>query len=207
MIKVHIVPDQPTRQRPGASLFIGPQSGFFMPSPAPDRPVPELAPLAADASQTDRILHVIASAEASKSGYDSVQHGARIKPSKPPTKMTLAEIYDWIRSTPGQPHAIGRYQFIPPTLRRLAALAGYGPSTRFSPRVQDHLATLLLHEAGLRETRSGQLSRRDFMNNLAKIWAGLPNSSGRSHYHGYAGNRASITWERFEREMTRIFPS
>ena len=33
--------------------------------------------------------------------------------------MTLDEIFAWIAATPGQPHAIGRYQFIPDTLRML----------------------------------------------------------------------------------------
>ena len=68
------------------------------------------------------------------------------------------------------------------------------------------LADVLLVEAGYHAARSGDMSRTDFMNNLAKIWAGLPNSSGRSHYHGYAGNRASMTWARFDAEMARIFP-
>jgi hypothetical protein len=44
------------------------------------------------------------------------------------------------------------------------------------------------------------------MNNLAKIWAGLPNSTGKSHYHGYAGNQATMTWARFDAEMAMIFP-
>jgi muramidase (phage lysozyme) len=135
-----------------------------------------------------------------------VQLGARIRPPKPPTQMTLAEIHVWIRATPGQPHAIGRYQFIPPTLRRLQKQAGVPMEARFSPQVQDALAEILLEEAGLSRMRAGQLTRHAFMNNLAKIWAGLPNSSGRSHYHGYAGNKAVITWAQFDAAMVRIFP-
>jgi len=59
------------------------------------------------------LRQLIGRAEAGRKGYDAVQYGARIKPSKPPTQMTLAEIYAWIDATPGQPHAIGLYQFIP----------------------------------------------------------------------------------------------
>ena len=44
------------------------------------------------------------------------------------------------------------------------------------------------------------------MHNLARIWAGLPTASGRSHYHGHAGNRATMTWARFESAMAPIFP-
>ncbi len=119
--------------------------------------------------------------------------------------MTLGEIFAWIEDTPGQPHAIGRYQFIPPTLARLVEIVGAGPDDRFSPRMQDRLADVLIQEAGLTAFREGRMTRRAFMNNLAKIWAGLPNSSGRSHYHGFAGNAATMTWARFDREMARIF--
>ena len=64
---------------------------------------------------------------------------------------------------------------------------------------------MLLAEAGLGEVTAGRMGRHAFMNNLAKIWAGLPNSTGRSHYHGYAGN-ASITRADFDAEMAAIFP-
>ncbi len=151
------------------------------------------------------LKHLIASAEAGKKGYDAVQYGARVKPGQAPTQMTLGEIYDWIKATPGQPHAIGRYQFIPPTLRRLAAELGAGRNARFTPELQDAMAMILLEDAGLSRFLDGTLSQTGFMNGLAKIWAGLPNSSGKSHYHGYAGNKAVISWTRFQNEMSRIF--
>jgi hypothetical protein len=44
------------------------------------------------------------------------------------------------------------------------------------------------------------------MNNMAKIWAGLPTSNGKSHYDGYAGNKAMVTWARFDAVMARISP-
>lgn len=151
------------------------------------------------------LRHLIASAEAGRAGYDAVQHAATRRPARRPTAMTLGEIYDWIEATPGQHHAIGRYQFIPATLRRLAAQTGAGRQARFTPALQDRFADLLLEEAGLSSFRAGQLSRHGFMNNLARIWAGLPTSSGRSYYEGYAGNSAVISWARFDAEMARIF--
>ena len=153
------------------------------------------------------LKNLIASAEAGRDGYDAVQYGARIRPTKSPTRMTLGEIYDWIDATPGQPHAIGRYQFIPSTLRRLADRLGAGRAHPFTPEFQDRMAMILLEEAGIMPFMNGKLSRTGFMNNLAKIWAGLPNSSGRSHYHGFAGNKATMSWARFDAEMARIFPS
>lgn len=153
------------------------------------------------------VRDLIQEAESRTDGYDAVQHGARIKPKKKPTQMSLAEILEWIDATPGQPHAIGRYQFIPETLRRVMAKAGISATQRFSPLVQDKLANILLVEAGFHQFQAGVLDRHSFMNNLAKIWAGLPNSTGKSHYDGYAGNKASVSWARFDDVMGRISPN
>lgn len=189
------------------SLFIGKQgASLFARAPvrnllAEGAGMPRLT-----GTPVERIRQLIGHAESRRHGYDAVQHGARIRPSKRPTDMTLAEIYQWIDDTPGQPHAIGRYQFIPPTLRSLVKRKGIPLTERFSPMVQDVLADVLLVEAGLLAMRSGAMERHQFMNNLAKIWAGFPNSSGKSHYHGYAGNKASMTWAHFDAEMDKIFP-
>ena len=164
----------------------------------------EFSPLRAD-PRAARLRHLVGYAEARRDGHDAVQYGARIRPAKKPTQMTLAEIEAWTRATPGQHHAIGRYQFIPKTLRRLTRQAGFAGSTRFTPAVQDALADMLLEEAGFTAFRKGQLGRRAFMRNLAQIWAGLPLANGRSYYHGHAGNRATITWASFDTEIRRIF--
>ena len=79
-------------------------------------------------------------------------------------------------------------------------------NTLFSPALQDRLASLLIAEAGWHDFAAGTLSREAFMTNLAKIWAGLPTASGRSYYHGYAGNAATMTWARYSREMAQMFP-
>ena len=148
---------------------------------------------------------LIAFAEAGPKGYDAVHVGARIKPPKRPSQMTLGQIKRWIKRTPGQPHAIGRYQFIPSTLASLMRRTGLSENTRFTPAVQDRLADVLLRDAGLDNFLAGKISRTRFMNNLARIWAGLPLHTGKSAYHGYAGNRATITLEFFRREMKKIF--
>ena len=156
--------------------------------------------------QVGALFDLIASAEAGREGYDAVQYGARIRPARPPTRMTVGEIFDWIAATPGQPHAIGRYQFIPATLRRLVRDQGVDRREVFSPALQDRLALQLLREAGLDEFLMGTLGRRAFMHKLAQVWAGLPLPSNRSYYQGHAGNRATITWAAFERQMQVIFP-
>lgn len=195
-----VAPEIATR----ASLFApNPQMGFFAPLPEPALPT---APIGGTGDEpVDHLLSLIARAEAGAAGYDAVQHGARVKPSRLPTQMTLGEIYQWIADTPGQPHAIGRYQFIPSTLRRVAAERGFGPETLFTAGVQDALALVLLEDAGLSQFQVGELGRRSFMHNLARIWAGLPLPNGRSYYEGHAGNSATMTWAAFDGGMARIW--
>ena len=193
------------------SLFIGRASGgLFAPLGPRDRgssrgTADAHGPVLSNDPQAELIRNLIAHAEAGRDGYDAVQHGATRKPDRPPTQMTLGDVFAWIEATPGQPHAIGRYQFIPATLARLVTILDAGPHESFSPQMQDRLADILLHEAGLAAYRSGEMTRHEFMNNLAAIWAGLPTSSGRSHYDGYAGNVATVSWSQFDGEMARIF--
>ncbi len=191
-----------------ASLFSDRNEGsLFAPFPKRTAPRHRVSRLGAYAAPVVKIRQIIEDAESRKHGYDAVQFGARIRPSKRPTQMTIGEINAWIDATPGQPHAIGRYQFIPATLRRLVKLLDLKQHDVFSPAVQDRLADILLDEAGYGKFRAGRITRHEFMNNLAKIWAGLPTSSGRSYYDGYAGNKASLTWEDFDAQMAQIFPS
>ena len=149
---------------------------------------------------------LIASVEAGAKGYDAIHLSARALPARPPTDLTIAEIQAWISATPGQQHAIGRYQFIPATLAMLVNRLGLPPSTRFTSALQDRLADELLADAGLAEFQTGQIGRADFMANLAAIWAGLPTPSGRSYYHGLAGNAAGMSWSDYDRQMTALFP-
>lgn len=191
-----------------ASLFTGRKgTSLFAPFSVKENKIERDVQLSKYALQATGIRHVIAQAEAGKKGYDAIQHGAVLRPKKQPTDMTLAEIFDWIEETPNQNHAIGRYQFIPATLKRLVGLLGVSERAVFSAEVQDQLADVLLVEAGLNAFSDGEIKRHDFMNNMAKIWAGLPTSSGKSYYNGYAGNKATMTWAHFDREMARIFPS
>lgn len=159
------------------------------------------------ASDVIALRSLIAKVEAGRAQYNAVVFSAKIKPPKLPTQMTIAEIYKWIDDTPNQNHAIGRYQFIPSTLRQLVRELGVNHGAQFTPALQDKLADLLLEDAGFARFRTGELSRKQFMHNLARIWAGLPTASGKSYYSGIAGNKAGMSWARFDREMARIFPA
>ena len=157
-------------------------------------------------SPRDQLLALIAFAESPGAGYDAVHHAAKIPPTKPPSRLTLSEIFDWIENTPGQPHAIGRFQIIPSTLARLQDRLGLASARTFSPATQDRMADILLADAGYQAFRSGKITRAQFMDRLAHIWAGLPLASGLSAYHGHAGNRATISRAFYAHHMARIFP-
>ena len=217
LVQVEPVYAPPERMTSAPSLFVGQTEGSMFapfpvraaafPAPTDVRSVSGAPVTTFGGTPVARLRHLIAQAEAGRAGYDAVQHGATIRPTKKPTDMTIGEIYQWIDATPRQPHAIGRYQFIPPTLRRLVDDLGVPTTTQFTPAVQDALADLLLVEAGFHRFQQGTLAREDFMHNLAKIWAGLPLPNGESYYDGHAGNKATLTWAYFDGEMARIFDS
>ena len=92
----------------------------------------------------ERLGALIEYAESNGFGYDAIHLSAKRLPELPPTRMTLSDIFEWIRATPGQPHAIGRYQIIPSTLAELTRRLEIPLGTRFSPDVQDEFAAELL---------------------------------------------------------------
>lgn len=65
---------------------------------------------------------------------------------------------------------------------------------------------VLLEDTGLSRFQRGEMERRRFMYNLARIWAGQPLPNGRSYYEGHSGNSASMSWATFDGGMARIWP-
>jgi hypothetical protein len=55
------------------------------------------------------------------------------------------------------------------------------------------MAMALLERRGLKDYESGKIGKEEFLNNLAKEWAGLPTTSGRSYYEGVGSNHATIS--------------
>ena len=166
----------------------------------------------ASGNATAAILNLIAVAEVASPGhvthrdYDAVQHSAHTPPPKQPTSMTIEEVFDWVEKTPGQHHALGRYQIIPDTLRQLVAATGADHSLKFDRVAQDRFATILMEWAGYSRFLAGEMSAVVFMDELAQIWAGLPLQNGKSAYEGYAGNRATVTRNWYAQEFRKIFP-
>ena len=160
-----------------------------------------------DATPLANLRSLISAAEAGSADYDSVQYGATVKPAKLPTAMTIDEIRAWVTATPSQNHAIGRYQFIPPTFERLASLTGVAGTELFSPDLQDRWADILLAEAGYVSFFAGDLAPKTFMDNVAAVWAGLPLADGTSAYEGIAGNHATVSRAAYAQGMAMIFPA
>jgi len=153
----------------------------------------------------DQLLAMIA-LEEGPAGYNAVNLQAKVKPPKQPVDMTIAEIFKWIGDTPGQQHAIGRYQIIPSTLARLVEKLGVSHRARFDANLQDKFGRTLAREAGYDAFANGTLGPEKFMDKLAAVWAALPDQKGRSVYHGIAGNRATISRAKYRSRMAAIFP-
>lgn len=157
----------------------------------------QLPPLSQDAATTGKvgeILNLIARYE-SRGNYNIILGGKTVPEL---TKMTLNQIYDFqrdmVRSGKAS-SAVGRYQYIRGSLEMVANQMGLDPATTvFDPKTQDAIAIYDLRKrAGLDKWLSGQLSDEQFLNNVSKIWASIPTSTGGSFYAGVGNNRAGTS--------------
>ena len=115
------------------------------------------------------------------------------------SRTTVREIISMQRSWI---YAVGRYQFIPVTLRFAVAMSTVSEEDYFTPEVQDRLmAALILYK----RPAIGAYLRGDHdyigwaLNELAKEWASVEYRNGRGYYDHVGGNRAHISrteaWE------------
>lgn len=160
-----------------------------------------------NADELTKVRALIFHAESRQHGYDAYNLSARVPPPKPASKMTLKEIQQWTKDTPGQQHAIGRYQIIPSTLNRLIKNTGVDLNTVFDPAVQDAFANLLIIEAGYLDLKDRRISLKQFEVALAKVWAGFPLSNGKSYYAGVANNAATVSYKTYSSALAQIFPA
>lgn len=150
-------------------------------------------------------------------GYDDFFRGARPRPPKPLTTMTVSEVRAWQRKAgyrgnypPGAivSSASGRFQIISKTMDHLIAKLELDGSEMFDKPLQDRMAMTLLHEAGWLEFRAGTLSPKAFGTNVARVWAAFPaltgKGAGRSVYHNYNGNKALVSSKEFLAHLTEL---
>jgi muramidase (phage lysozyme) len=162
-----------------------------------ERDPPGLITLTGEEPTPDKvgnILRVIRRAEAggTSSAYGRV-FGTRN--SYPLEQMTLSQVMklqSQMRASGSPSTAVGAYQFLNRTLTRLQDELGLTGQEKFDAKLQDRLAIHLMRQRGYDDWQAGKITRKQFVDNLAKEWAGLPNTGGRSHYEGDGLNRATV---------------
>jgi hypothetical protein len=140
------------------------------------------------------------------SGYDlPFGYGRYLQPSKPISQMTFQELGDFqrrqVNATKGTfnntnegTSAVGRYQFIGPTLENLKNRLGYKDTDVFSPEVQDRLFDALMEEQGLQELSAGLITPEEFQEKLSSQFAGIPKP--RTETGTYKGQGTGVTSDR-----------
>lgn len=93
-------------------------------------------------------------------------------------------------------YAVGRYQFIPRTLRFAVNQSNVNATDHFTPEVQDRLmAALILYKRPIIITylQGNHNNLGATVDALAREWASIEYRSGRGYYDHVGGNRASVS--------------
>lgn len=145
-----------------------------------------------------QLLNTIAEGE-SRGNYNAYYGNVRNE-SLDFTKMTVKEVLAWQREfveKGSRSSAVGKYQFIRPTLARLVKEHRISGDERFSEELQDKLAGALLERRGINDYMEGKIDRKQFAHNLSKEWAALPKvigeNSEKSYYEGDGLNKVQIS--------------
>ncbi len=109
-------------------------------------------------------------------------------------KMTIADAHKfqlaWGKEAGST--AMGRYQIMEFNTLVYAQRVGLNPQRdKFNPENQDKMGIYFLKEKGLDQWLAGKMSDKDFLEGLARVWAGLPapSTGGNSYYGGVGLNR------------------
>ncbi|WP_266031232.1 lysozyme family protein [Brucella intermedia] len=78
--------------------------------------------------------------------------------------------------------AVGRYQVVRTTLRKVKKALGFTDDILYGEECQDTICLHLLNGRGLSKYLAGTMKEDTFINNLAKEWASLPTTSGKGYY-------------------------
>lgn len=156
--------------------------------------VSALPPLSTDSTTTGKVgkvLDFLARYE-SRGNYNVILGGK----TAPLTNMTIAQVFELQRNMLNsgmESSAVGRYQYVGGTLKEMVKAMGLDPnSTKFDEKTQDAIAIAdMRRRCGLDSWLGGKLSDEDFLNNLSRVWASIPNTgTGGSFYAGVGSNKA-----------------
>lgn len=171
------------------------------------------------ASSEQSILDLIGSAEAPQ-GYGQVHSRIQNLLPKPLEEMTVGEVLAWqgeVARGGAISTAAGRYQVINKTLEEAVSSAGIALTDRYDKHTQDRVGSYLLRKRGYDDWVAGSLSNDEFINNLAKEWAGLPVATdgqghkravkrGESFYEGFNTNSATVSIDDVYATLTGVIP-
>ncbi|RVK81404.1 hypothetical protein CN157_05135 [Sinorhizobium meliloti] len=97
--------------------------------------------------------------------------------------------------------ALGRYQIVRATLRKLKAALDLPGGMLFNGALQDRLGCYLMRGRGIDVWLAREMTDAALMDALAKEWASLPTSAGVGHYDG---QRASVTTLEVRRALQEV---
>ncbi len=142
-------------------------------------------------SKSSGIKQVILKAE-SDGNYNDVYGTSR---KIPLTSMTLDEVMALqgrMKKAGAASTAVGGFQFLNSTLTDLKKNLKLTGDETFDESLQNQLADALLQRRGFGEYLKGNIGHKELVNNLAKEWAGLPTTSGKSFYEGDGLNHSNV---------------
>ena len=97
--------------------------------------------------------------------------------------------------------AIGRYQIVRTTLRRIRSTLDLSGSELFDEAMQDRMGCFLLGLRGIDQWLDGKITEPTLINNLAMEWASLPTTEGVGYY---GGQKSSVTLERVRLALAQV---
>jgi len=126
-----------------------------------------------------------------KRGYnETLAYGAYTGGDRDLVNMSLDEIDQLQTVMLAHPNnrwnssALGRYQIVRTTLRKIRAKLKLSGSAKFDAAMQDRLACFLLGGRGIDRWLAGTMSEAALINALAREWASLPTTKGKGYYGG-----------------------
>lgn len=144
-----------------------------------------------------------------KEGYNSVNSISVLKLKEKPTltKMTLIEVLKLQNAlvAKGKSGAVGKYQFIPATLKETFYKAGIKMTDLFDAETQD---TMIIKRLVLvrkyQEWREGLISDRHFVYELSKEFASIENPGTGKTYYTSTNNVAHNSWKNMKAVLVKV---
>ena len=142
-----------------------------------------------NALNVNKLLNYIGMKEA-RGQYDMLVGG---KTKSDLTSMSVADVMKFQGTMIKNGHettAVGKYQILYDTLAGLVRNGVLKPGDMFNSGTQDRAAIALLKEKGMDAYVSGKMSKEQFADRVARVWASMPLASGKGAYDGVGSNKA-----------------